>query len=284
VRMPEPQVDVAQAQPQVEVRMAQPQVEVQQPQQVAQPTVEQAQPRVQMVQPQQEAQVQITRAQPQVQFERVGEPQIIMSEAQGQPTVRIEQMDQQQAQAARQPGQQPAAAQPGQQPVAAQPGQQPAVAQQPAPAATTAAAAGRQPAATAPARTDMTQARERLGVGAAPTTMPTAGAGQVRNFVVGDIEGMRVRNYRDENLGTVDRVVIGPDQQSYMIVNHGGFLGIGQDQVALPAERFLVHGDQLLVSGVTDQDMDAIAAHSPQQVEAFLRVEPAAQISLIVQQ
>jgi hypothetical protein len=67
------------------------------------------------------------------------------------------------------------------------------------------------------------------------------------------------------------------------VINHGGFLGIGQDEVALPAERFVVQGDQLMLSGVTEQEVDRIAEHG-QQLPSFMRVEPNAQISLIVQQ
>jgi hypothetical protein len=67
------------------------------------------------------------------------------------------------------------------------------------------------------------------------------------------------------------------------VLNHGGFLGIGAEEVALPAERFVVQGDRLLLSGVTEQEVDMLAQQSEQMTQ-YLRAESNAQISLIVQQ
>jgi hypothetical protein len=42
----------------------------------------------------------------------------------------------------------------------------------------------------------------------------------------------------------------------FVILASGGFLGLFQDEVALPVERFRASGDRLVVSGLTDQDID----------------------------
>jgi sporulation protein YlmC with PRC-barrel domain len=54
---------------------------------------------------------------------------------------------------------------------------------------------------------------------------------------VDDITGTDIRNPRDEHLGTVDDVLVDPDGSIlYLIVSRGGFLGIGEEHVAIPWE------------------------------------------------
>lgn len=50
-----------------------------------------------------------------------------------------------------------------------------------------------------------------------------------------EIIGADIRNPRDEQLGTVDDVLLSPDGDiEYVLVEHGAFLGIGGDTVAVP--------------------------------------------------
>lgn len=55
-----------------------------------------------------------------------------------------------------------------------------------------------------------------------------------------DITGSDVRNLEDENLGSVSDLVIDPasGELTYVVVARGGFLGFGEDYVAVPWERF----------------------------------------------
>lgn len=54
---------------------------------------------------------------------------------------------------------------------------------------------------------------------------------------VDDITGTEIRNPEDEHLGTVDDVLVEPDGTIlYLIVSRGGFLGIGEEHVAIPWE------------------------------------------------
>ena len=69
---------------------------------------------------------------------------------------------------------------------------------------------------------------------------------------------MNVWNGRGERLGDVDEVVA-IDGKPYVIVAHGGFLGIGENKVAFPLERFVLSGDNnLVIRGVTEQDIEAM--------------------------
>jgi hypothetical protein len=52
---------------------------------------------------------------------------------------------------------------------------------------------------------------------------------------IDDITGTDIRNAQDEQLGTVDHVLVDPDGTIlYLIVSRGGFLGIGEEHVAIP--------------------------------------------------
>jgi sporulation protein YlmC with PRC-barrel domain len=223
VRMPEPDVNVAMAPPQVQVHQPRPQVQVVQPQK-PQVQVEPAQPQVLVQRPANaEPNVQIYRAegQPEVRYERMGEPRVTV-QAQGQPTVRYERMGADGQQAAKQP----------------------------------ASAGG---AGTANADRFAT-ARERLGVNDVQATASVAGNRATRAMTVRQLEDMDVYNFRGEELGDIDRVIFDPTtQRRYAVVEHGGFLGIGEERVAFPLERFSMRGDRLYIRGVTEQDIEAMA-------------------------
>ena len=95
VRMPKPDVNVAMAQPQVQVIQPKPQVQVTEPQQPQVQVMRDAdeQGNVQ-VQSQGRPQVQFqNQGQPVVRYERA-QPRVIVNQAQGQPNVKFEQMDQ----------------------------------------------------------------------------------------------------------------------------------------------------------------------------------------------
>jgi ribosomal 30S subunit maturation factor RimM len=229
VRQAPPTIIVQQPQPEIIVRMPEPQVAVSQ--QEPQVQIEQAQPQVQAEAAQ--AQVRTEQAQPQVQFERTGEPQVQFQEEQGRPVVRIERMGEgQQQQAGQQQGQQ----------AQQQPAQQQQAQQQPA-----------------QEQTQQRDARTMFGVGQEPQATGAIGTAEQQQIAVADLEGRDVYNYEGEELGTVDRVLQDPQgQQFYVVVTHGGFLGLGQDEAVMPLERMVMHGDRLLIQGVTEADLEAM--------------------------
>lgn len=226
VRMPKPDVNVALAQPQVEVRQAQPQVRVQQPQQ----------PQVQIVQDQQQPQVQIQRqadagsnvqvqqseGQPNVRYESA-EPRVIVNQAQGQPQVRIERTGEgQQAAAQNQPNQQAAQQRRG-------------LTEQ-----------------------ERQAARERLATDVDTTAAVNNQEVRNRPVSVDELDDMDVYNARGERLGDAERIVVDGNNKRYVVIGHGGFLGIGEDRVAFPLERFGITGDRLVIRGVTEEDIEAM--------------------------
>ncbi|MFC4173449.1 PRC-barrel domain-containing protein, partial [Microvirga sp. GCM10011540] len=85
------------------------------------------------------------------------------------------------------------------------------------------------------------------------------GAAAVRPFRVSDLEDMDVYSLRGQQVGEVKRVVrrIG-DNQGYIVLEHGGFLGLGEKEVPLPMSRISVVGNRLVVAGMTEEEIEAI--------------------------
>ena len=242
VRQPQPQVTVNQAQPEIIVRQPQPTVRVDIPQPeiivrmpepdvnvaMAQPQVQvnQPQPQVQVVQPQQQPQVQVDRSQPQVMVQRQAnaEPNVQVQQAEGQPTVRYERaqprviVNQAQGQPNVRIERQGESQQAEAQDQAAQPQQQAAVSN---------------PQAT----------------GALPDGQAIA---------VSRVTDMDLYNARGNELGDVERVVQGQDGKQYLVVGAGGFLGIGERDIAVPTDRIAMQGDRLVIQGVTEDQLRAM--------------------------
>jgi len=239
VRMPQPEVTVQQAQPTVQVQQAQPQVRVEQPEQ-PQVQVQEA-PAAQVQLTPQEGQAPVTVEQtgePRVTFERA-EPQVTINQAEGQPTITMEPMQ----------GQQPPAGGDSQDANAtpeAQEGQAAMATQQGADSqdanATPEAQEGQQQAAT-------TQGSQQ----------PAAGGAQMQRVALTDFEGMNVLNERGEDVGDVEGVVQSTaDQKRYVVIENGGFLGIGENRIALSLEGLMVQGENLIVPGLTDDEIRAL--------------------------
>ncbi|MBD2750356.1 PRC-barrel domain-containing protein [Microvirga sp. BT688] len=265
MRMPQPDVNVAMAQPDVRVLMERPDVSVVQPDQ-PQVQVRWAEPRV-LVQrsanAEPEVQAHQAEGQPTVRYEQV---EVIVNRAQGQPNVRIERQDNGQQVASRQ------VKQPPQQPETVQSPQQQASVQQNSSNQSASTPRISDPAALGgtvapPSRPDAQQQqttagsiysdeqrrtiRERVNAGDADTTGAVDANAQMRPVPVSSLEDVNVYNPRGEELGEVDRVIVTPQDRRFVVVGAGGFLGIGRDRVAFPLERFWMRGDQLVIRGVT---------------------------------
>lgn len=75
-------------------------------------------------------------------------------------------------------------------------------------------------------------------------------------LTVAQLTDMDIYNARGENLGSIDDVVMGTDSgRAYVVLAHGGFLGMFQDEVALPISRLRLRGDRLIVSGLTADEI-----------------------------
>jgi sporulation protein YlmC with PRC-barrel domain len=86
-----------------------------------------------------------------------------------------------------------------------------------------------------------------------------------RPLRAGDMIGSALRNTRDEYLGEISDVVFDPDGGAitHALVEVGGFLGLGQDVVAVP----------LSALKVTDDRETYIIAMTPERLEEAPRVE-----------
>ncbi|MGD9615174.1 MAG: PRC-barrel domain-containing protein [Alphaproteobacteria bacterium] len=245
VRMPQPDVDVAMAQPQVQVRQPQAQVQVAQPQGAPAVQVQREQPQVQIQRAQGEPQVQVQQAQPVVRYERMGEPRVIYNEAAGQPVVRVERIPQE-AEAQAQTG------------------------------STTQAATQRR----GMTEQERQRAQQRLIVEDVDVAVVNQAQVPTRPVAVSELDDMDVYNGRGERLGEIGEVVLDPrTNRSYVVVERGGFLGIGEDRVAFPLERFWMRGNQLVLRGVTPADIEAMDDYREQR-QNYRRVAETNRVNL----
>ena len=237
VRMPPPTISVQQPQPEVIVCMPQPDVNVAMPQ--PQVAVNQPQPQVQVVQPEQ-PKVQVEREQPQVVVQQQPGQQanVQVQQAQQQPQVRFERTGEPNIQYNMTGEPRVTYERAGQQ-GADQRNQQAA-----------APAQNQQTAATRNAETTGTVARDTA-----------TSQGVTRPMPVSRLKDMDVVNARGEQLGDVERVIVSnADNKTYVIIGHGGFLGLGEKQVALPLEQLTLRGDKLVIRGLTDDRIKAMPA------------------------
>jgi sporulation protein YlmC with PRC-barrel domain len=73
---------------------------------------------------------------------------------------------------------------------------------------------------------------------------------------------MNVYNARGNELGDVEDVLIGPNNQNFLVVAYGGFLGLGERRVVLPLDRFQVQNDRLVIQGMTEDQLRALPAYT----------------------
>ena len=73
------------------------------------------------------------------------------------------------------------------------------------------------------------------------------------------ILGKPVYNDKDEKVGDVDDLIIAPDSSvSYAIIGVGGFLGLGERQVAIPVNRFKNNEGRIVLPGATKDALQAM--------------------------
>ena len=83
------------------------------------------------------------------------------------------------------------------------------------------------------------------------------------------LESMDVHNFNGEDIGAVDNVLIAEDKATHLIVGHGGFLGIGDTEVAIPISkaRFNVESETVYID-VTEEQMDRAPDFDMEDYEA----------------
>lgn len=86
--------------------------------------------------------------------------------------------------------------------------------------------------------------------------LPPRFSREQRPMIIADLEAQPIYTRDGDEVGTVDRLVQGPDGQRYLVFDHGGFLGFGSEKLALPVDRFYLDGDRLVVWGASEEDIE----------------------------
>lgn len=126
------------------------------------------------------------------------------------------------------------------------------------------------PASEAPAKAPETMPQATPAPSAAPTpapstapsatTTPNKATETVRGWSVkSKIMGESVYNESDEKIGDVTDVVLTSDGQAvYFVIGAGGFLGMGQHDVAIPFKEIQRNNDRLVLPGYTKDQLKAL--------------------------
>jgi sporulation protein YlmC with PRC-barrel domain len=73
--------------------------------------------------------------------------------------------------------------------------------------------------------------------------------------------GEAVFNGKNEKIGTIDDVIIGPDKSaSYAIIGAGGFLGLGKHDVAIPVNQLKQVSNKFVLAGASRNVVKAMPA------------------------
>jgi sporulation protein YlmC with PRC-barrel domain len=227
VRMPEPDVNVATGEPMIDVEQMQPVVRFVRPE--PRITIEESEPNVQVTSAEPEvrvnragaAAVAVEQAEAQVNIESEGDGNVMVSEA--QPQVEIEQAEEaeimvEQAEAE----------------VLIEEGEEAnvAVVEQDA----------------------MVETTDMAGL-VTPESAGLYGAFTERR--VADLVGMDVLGASGADVGEVDRLIANGGQL-LAVVGVGGFLGLGEHDVAIPLDRFEMVGDDMVLTGVTEEQLEEL--------------------------
>lgn len=118
-------------------------------------------------------------------------------------------------------------------------------------------------------------------VSVAPSTADDADAEllDTASLSVNEILEMRVIGADGESIGDVEDIVVREDA-TYIILGHGGFLGLGEKQVALPVEDMRFQNDQLVMRAITADEVERM---EEVRLADFQAVDPAGEIEVFVE-
>lgn len=98
----------------------------------------------------------------------------------------------------------------------------------------------------------------------APGKVRTASAetATMNGVAVSKITNLNIINMHGDVLGDVEQVVKGKsDGKDYVVIGHGGFLGLGQKHVALPLDKMVMRGNKLEMRGLTDDEIRSMRSY-----------------------
>ncbi|WP_075219543.1 PRC-barrel domain-containing protein [Acuticoccus yangtzensis] len=273
VEQPEPEVAVTQREPEVQVSQPEPEVSVVQPepaveiqQDEAQVAVSQPEPRVEIDAPAPE--VEVTQAQPNVTVEQ-HEPEVTVS--QPEPEVNVETAEANVEVTSEEPK---VVVEQGEPEVVIErvSGADPVVEQAEADSEGADAAA---PIETAQAQ--MTEAPDRPAATTADTTAEAPAAMSATTATASalpltELEGVDAVNSAGEKIGDVDEVVIeNATGETYIVISVGGFLGIGDKDLAFPVSDVTMDGDVVRVA--TDLNEETLKDQESYDESRFTEID-----------
>jgi len=83
---------------------------------------------------------------------------------------------------------------------------------------------------------------------------------QAQGVRVADLKQKGLFNARGERIGDVKQVIVDKDGKTFLIIQQGQFLGLGEREIALPADNIASSGDRLMVRELTDDQIKATPA------------------------
>lgn len=96
--------------------------------------------------------------------------------------------------------------------------------------------------------------RTKIGVAVAETEAIFHGWSAKKHLL-----GMAVYDEGNEKIGTIDDIIITPDQSaSFAIIGTGGFVGIAKHDVAIPFAQLKQKGEKLVLPGATKDALKAL--------------------------
>src|SRR5690606_32897767 len=105
--------------------------------------------------------------------------------------------------------------------------------------------------------------------------VPQSALGQM---TADELIGMNVVNQDGEDVGDISDVVISKDDQAVLaIISVGGFLGVGEKEVAVPFDQLQQGEDEaILLSSATEEELKQKPAYEEQtdRYEAYPRDQP----------
>ena len=114
-------------------------------------------------------------------------------------------------------------------------------------------------------RMDREERRERR-----TATSRTSGSEAI--ITVGRLVGQTVRGADGETIGEIDRV-IRLDGRTYAVVEHGGFLGLGDTDIPIPLTELRRTGDRLTATNMTEERAEQMQANDIERGQDVPRAE-----------
>lgn len=99
------------------------------------------------------------------------------------------------------------------------------------------------------------------------------GEAERMSMMAGDLRDADVYTMRGEEVGEVEQIAAAGGQL-YAIISHGGFLGIGENEVAIPLERLAMRGDEVILLGLTEEQLEQMPNYDFDADQEYSATEP----------